>query len=85
MLIKNPFFWGGGGGGVAKECYLTCKQKQLSQTILIKIQQPLFWDQHSAVPLRVTFQVLLIHQVVHGRMFRFIYGFLSVCEAFPCY
>ena len=40
-------------GEVAKECYLTCTQKQLSQTNLIKIQLPLFWDQHSAVSLPV--------------------------------
>ena len=38
---------------VAKECYLTSKQKQLSQTISIKIQLPLFWGQHYAVPLPV--------------------------------
>ena len=40
-------------GEVAKECYLTCKQKQLSQSISIKIQLPLFWDQQSVVPLPV--------------------------------
>ena len=40
-------------GEVAKAEYLTCKQKQLSQTTLIKIQLPLYWDQHSAVPLPV--------------------------------
>ena len=38
---------------VAKECYLTCEQKQLSQTISTKIQLPLFWDQHFAVHLPV--------------------------------
>ena len=46
-------------GEVAKECHLACKQKQLSQTISIKIQLPLFWDQHSAVPLPVTLSVEL--------------------------
>ena len=40
-------------GEVAKECYLASKQKQLSQIISIKIQLPLFWDQHSVVPLPV--------------------------------
>ena len=48
MLMKKYLF-----GEVAKERYLTCKQKQLFQTISIKIQLPLFWDQHSVVPLPV--------------------------------
>ena len=38
---------------VAKECYFTCKQKQLSKTFSIEIQHPFFWDQHYVVPLPV--------------------------------
>ena len=51
-------------GEVAKECYLTCKQKQLSQTISIKIQLPFFCDQHSAVPLPVACYISLTKLMV---------------------
>ena len=47
IYLKNPL------GEVVKECYLTCEQQQFSQTISMKIQLPLFWDQHSTVPLHV--------------------------------
>ena len=40
-------------GEVAKECYITCQQKQLSQTISINLQLPLFSDHHFVVPLPV--------------------------------
>ena len=64
-------------GEVAKECYLTCKQKQLSETISIKIQLPLFRDQHSAVPLLVSpsFSLLVYYTSLHQES---IFGLLII-------
>ena len=59
-------------GEAARECYLTCEQKQLSQTILIKIQLPLFWDQHSVVPLPVF--------IIFSRYFTKSTQFCNLCQ-----
>ena len=69
-------------GEVAKECYLTCKQKQLSHTISRKITAAFIWDQHSAVTLR-TFKLpksLLVGVQCFNRNLMFYQHCVKKCE-----